>query len=137
MQDLTVAYRNNDMLTLLRLEMEWIEREEGDIARLSDEKLAIYNQTLNEQVQNLEQELYELPYHPRYQPITVPDGPFDLHIQVDGPAQARALDHANAGMEANTRDLQSTNGLVTLKAMLQSYREEQRAMERELRSFRF
>ena len=137
MQELTVAYRNNDMLTLLRLEMEWIEREQGDIARLSDEKLAIYNQTLNEQVQNLELELYELPYHPRYQPITVPDGPFVIRVQNDGPAQARALDDANAGMEASTRDLQSSNGLVTLKAILRSYREEQRAMKRELRGFRF
>jgi len=137
MQNLTVAYRNNDMLTLLRLEMEWIEREEGDIGRLGDEKLSIYNQTLNEQAQNLERELYELPYHPRYQPITVPDDPFGIRIQGDGPAQACALDKANAGMEASTRDLQSTNGLVTLKAILQSYREEQRAMKRELRGFRF
>ena len=137
MRELTVAYRNNDMLTLLRLEMEWIEREEGDIERLTEAKLAIYNQTLNEQVQNLERELYELPYHPRYQPITVPDGPFGIRIQTEGPAQARALDEANAGMEASTRDLQSSNGLVALKAILRSYREEQRAMKRELRAFRF
>lgn len=38
MQELTVAYRNNDMHTLLRLEMEWIQREEGNIERLTDEK---------------------------------------------------------------------------------------------------
>jgi exonuclease VII small subunit len=137
MQELTVAYRNNDMLTLLRLEMEWIEREEGDIERLSDEKLAIYNQTLNEQVQNLERELYELPYHPRYQPIAVPDGPFGIDILDDGPAQARALDNANAGMEATTRDLQSSNGFGTLKTILQSYREEQRAMKTAFRGIRF
>ena len=137
MQDLTVAYRNNDMLTLLRLEMEWIEREEGDIERLSDEKLAIYNQTLNEQVQNLEREFYELPYHPRYQPITVSDGPFGGIIHVDGPAQARALDDANTTMEASTRDLQSENGLVALRVLLQSYRDKLRAMKREWRGFRF
>ncbi len=137
MQELTVAYRNNDMVTLLRLEMEWIEREEGNIEHLTDEKLAIYNQTLKEQIENLEREIYELPYHPRYQPIAVPDGPFGVRIQADGPAQAHALDDANAGMEANTRDLQSSNGLVTLKAIVQSYREEQRAIKRELRSFRF
>lgn len=137
MQELTAAYRNNDMLTILRLEMEWIEREEGDIERLSDEKLTIYNQTLNEQVQNLERELCELPYHPRYQPITVPDGPFDLQIQIDGPAQARALDEVNAGMEASIRALQSENGLVALKVLLQAHRDKQRAMEKELRRFRF
>jgi exonuclease VII small subunit len=137
MQELTAAYRNNDMLTLLRLEMEWIKREEGDIERLSDEKLAIYNQTLNEQVQNLEQELYELPYHPRYQPIAIQDGPFGFRIQTDGPVQAYELDNANAVMEASTRDLQSTNGIVALKVLLQSYREKQRALEKGLRRFRF
>ena len=137
MQELTVAYRNNDMHTLLRLEMEWIQREEGNIEHLTDEKLAIYNQTLKEQVENLEQELYDLPCHPRYQPITVPDGPFSATLRANGSAEARALDDANAGIEASTRDLQSTNGLVTLKAILQSYRERQRAMERQLRGFRF
>ena len=131
MQELTVAYRNNDMHTLLRLEMEWIQHEEGNIKRLTDEKLAVYNQTLKEQVQNLEQELHELPYHPRYQPITVPDGPYGVTILTNGPAEARALDEVNAGIESDIRDLQSTNGLETVKAILQSYREEQRAMKRD------
>jgi exonuclease VII small subunit len=137
MQELTVAYRNNDMHTLLRLEMEWIQREEDNIERLTDEKLAIYNQTLKEQVENLERELYELPYHPRYQPIAVPDGPFGATIRTDGPAEARALDAVNASMEASIRDLQSRNGLETLKAILRSYREEQRAVKRDLRDFPF
>jgi hypothetical protein len=129
MQELTVAYRNNDMHTLLRLEMEWIQREEGNIEHLSDEKLAIYNQTLKEQVKNLERELYELPCHPRYQPIAVPDGPFGTTIRANGPAEARALDEVNASMEASIRDLQSRNGVETLKAILRSHREEQRAMK--------
>src|ERR1019366_1306169 len=69
MQELTAAYRNNDLHTLLRLELEWIQREEGDVERLTDEKLSIYNQVLKEQVFELERELAELPYYPRYQPI--------------------------------------------------------------------
>jgi len=137
MQELTVAYRNNDMHTLLRLEMEWIQREEGDIERLTDEKLAIYNQTLKEQVQNLERELHDLPYHPRYQPIAVPDGPFGATIRTNGPAEARALDEVNASMEASIHDLQSKDGLETLKAIIGSYREEQRAMKRDSRDFPF
>ena len=137
MQELTVAYRNNDMHTLLRLEMEWIQREEGDIERLTDEKLAIYNQTLKEQVQDLERELHELPYHPRYQPIAVIDGPFGATIRTNGPAEARALDEVNASMEASIHDLQSKDGLETLKAILRSYREEQRAMKWDLRDFPF
>lgn len=137
MQELTVAYRNNDMHTLLRLEMAWIQREEGDIERLTDEKLAIYNQTLKEQVQDLERELHELPYQPRYQPIAVIDGPFGATIRTNGPAEARAMDEVNASMEASIRDLQSKDGLETLKAILRSYREEQRAMKWDLRDFPF
>jgi len=88
MQELTVAYSNNDMHTLLRLEMEWIEREEGEIERLTEEKLAVYNQTLKEQVRGLEQELRELPCDPRYQPIVVFEGPFRATVRNDGPAEA-------------------------------------------------
>ena len=40
-------------------------------------------------------------------------------------------------MEASIRDLQSGNGVETLKAILQSYREEQRARKKDFRRFRF
>src|SRR5262249_35645281 len=39
MQELTVAYRNNDLHTLLRLELKWIQCETGNLDRLTDEKL--------------------------------------------------------------------------------------------------
>jgi hypothetical protein len=137
MQELTVAYSNNDMHTLLRLEMEWIEREEGEIERLTEEKLAVYNQTLKEQVQGLEQELRELPCDPRYQPIVVFEGPFRATVRNDGPAEALRLDKANASIEASIRDLRSNNGLETLRAILRSYREEQRTSRWDLRDFAF
>ncbi|PYS50742.1 MAG: hypothetical protein DMG13_20380 [Acidobacteria bacterium] len=85
MQELTTAYRNNDLHTLLRLELEWIQQEEGAAERLAEEKMATYNQVLKEQVCELERELGELPCHPRYQPIAVPDGPFELRLRMDGP----------------------------------------------------
>jgi len=136
MQELTVAYRNNDMHTLLRLELEWIAREEGNLERLSDDKLAIYNQTLKEQVADLRRELYELPCHPRYQPIAEFDGPFGVTIRDNGPAEARALDEGIAAMEAAIRNLQR-EGVPTLRAIIQSYREEQRARKKDFRRFRF
>ena len=136
MQELTVAYRNNDMHTLLRLELEWIAREEGNLERLTDDKLAIYNQTLKEQIADLKRELYELPCHPRYQPIAEFDGPFGVSIRDNGPAEVRALDEGIAGMEAAIRNLQR-EGVPTLRAIIQSYREEQRAMKRDFRRFRF
>lgn len=137
MQELTVAYHSNDMHTILRLEMEWIQREEGNIERLTDEKLVIYNQTLKEQVQDLEQELNQLPFHPKYQPITVPDGPLEIVIKTNGPAEARALDEHNARLEAHIRDLQANDRLALLKTVLRSYREEARARKRQWRDLPF
>ena len=46
MQDLTAAYRNNDLHALLRLGISWIHREKGDLDRLTEEKLAIFNGVL-------------------------------------------------------------------------------------------
>ena len=39
MQQLTVAYHNHDLHTLLRLELEWIQREQSNLDRMTDDKL--------------------------------------------------------------------------------------------------
>src|SRR6185436_8205456 len=44
MKELTAAFSENDLNTLLRLEMEWIENEGGDLERLTEEKLGVYNE---------------------------------------------------------------------------------------------
>ncbi len=69
MKELTVAYENNDLHTMLKLEISWIQKEENNPDKLSDEKLKIYNEVLNEQVQELENEMNMLLEHPRYQPL--------------------------------------------------------------------
>jgi hypothetical protein len=121
MQELTTAYRNNDIHTLLRLELEWIEREEGDVERLTDAKLAIYNQVLKEQVDSLQQELAQLPLHPRYQPIVVPQGPFGFTLRMNGPAEARLLDESIASMETAISRLR-TEPFYFLRSIVQEYR---------------
>jgi len=68
-QELTVAYDNNDLHTLLRLELEWIQKEETNLDQLTDEKLSIYNEVLKEQAAELEAETYMQLEHPRYQPL--------------------------------------------------------------------
>jgi hypothetical protein len=69
MKQLTVAYEKNDLHTLLKLEMEWIKKEEGNIDDLTDDKLGIYNEVLREQVGQCEMEMEELLSHPRYTPL--------------------------------------------------------------------
>jgi hypothetical protein len=69
MKELTVAYENNDLHTLLKLEISWIQKEENNPDKLSDDKLKIYNEVLKEQVQELENEIHMLLQHPRYQAL--------------------------------------------------------------------
>ncbi|MGZ6539944.1 MAG: hypothetical protein ACXVEB_16330, partial [Bacteroidia bacterium] len=69
MKRLTVAYNNNDLHTILSLEMEWIHEEEENVAELTNEKLSIYNQVLKEQVQELEEQKITLLNQPRFAPL--------------------------------------------------------------------
>jgi hypothetical protein len=127
MQELTAAYRNNDLHTLLRLELEWIQREEGDVERLTEEKLSIYNQVLKEQVSELERELAELPYHPRYQPIVVPAGPFGIRLGTEDPAEMRWLDETIASMEASITRIRNGEPLDEVRDIIKAYRASSRA----------
>ncbi len=122
MQELTTAYHNNDLHSLLRLELAWLQREEGDVERLTDEKLAVYNQVLKEQADELRWELDELPYHPRYQPVMVENGPFGILVQTDGPAEAWRLDRMIAGMEAELARLQRDDAIAEVRSAIQRFR---------------
>ena len=127
MQELTAAYRNNDLHTLLRLELEWIQREEGDVERLTEEKLSIYNQVLKDQVFELERELAELPYHPRYQPIVAPAGPFGIRLRTENPAEMRWLDETIASMEASITRIRNGEPLDEIRDVIKAYRASSRA----------
>lgn len=128
MQELTAAYRNNDLHTLLRLELEWIRREEGDLDRMSEEKLAIYNSVLKEQTISLERELNEMLQHPRYQPIVVPDGPFDIRVR-NVAKEARELDKLNSGFETLLATLKTGDALAAVHAAIRGFRKEERAAQ--------
>ena len=69
MQQLTAAYEAGDLHTLLSLELEWITKEGDDIARLTNEKLDIYNSLLKEQIEELEMEINMASGHARFNPI--------------------------------------------------------------------
>ena len=69
MKQLTAAKDNNDLHALLRLEVEWIQKEENNLDRLTEEKLEIYNEMLKEQAQELDAEIFLTMQHPRYEPL--------------------------------------------------------------------
>jgi hypothetical protein len=97
MQELTEAYRQNDLHTLLRLEMQWIENEGSDIERLTEEKLGVYNDVLAGQVDGLEKRLQGLMFHPRYRPIVV--RAFGRSHAINGLDKARELDDSITAIE--------------------------------------
>ena len=97
MQELTAAYRQNDLHTLLRLEMQWIENESGNLSQLTEEKVGVYVEVLEGQVQGLEARQRDLIFHPRYRPVAVFRN--GLTKPLDGPAKVRELDDHIASIE--------------------------------------
>ncbi len=69
MKQVTVAYEQKDLQTLLRLEMEWIHKTTDHLDQLSDDKLKSYVAVLKEQVAQLKNEKYAVRRNPRYQII--------------------------------------------------------------------
>ena len=65
----TVAYDQKDLVTLLKLEMEWVHKTSEHLEKLTEDKLKVYIAALKQQAAELEREKYSLRYHPRYSPI--------------------------------------------------------------------
>ena len=117
MKQLTIAYENKDLHTLLRLELEWINKEEERSTELTTEKLKIYNAVLKEQVQELKQEINMIKMHPRYQPlntyldwyeedivkINLHDKKAELQMEIDNVEQTVYLLQGSGGLK-QTKD---------------------------------
>lgn len=120
MQELTVAYRQNDLHTLLRLQMQWIENEAGDIDRLTEEKLGVYNEVLRGQVQGLDQRLRSLMFHPRYRPIVVfNEGPTRVMNALN---RALDLDRCIAAIERSIALMDTAKTADDVRAAIRSLR---------------
>ena len=120
MQELTVAFRQNDLHTLLRLEMEWIENEGGNVERLTDEKLGVYNEVLAGQVDGLEKRLRDLAFHPRYRPIVL----FNCGVfqTIHGPDAARELDEKITEIERALALMKTAKTTEDIQAAVSSLR---------------
>ncbi len=127
MQEVTAAYRNNDLHTLLRLELEWIRAEEADVARLTDENLGIYNDLLEEQAAGLEQALADLRMHPKYRVLVVTTGPFSEVLETDGAAQVRRLQALINAFEESLGRLRSADGWREMREVLRLARARSRS----------
>lgn len=66
MKQVTAAYKQNDLSTLLKLELQWVSKDDGGLKELPDEKLRVYIRSLKEQVAELEYAKKDMIYDPRY-----------------------------------------------------------------------
>jgi hypothetical protein len=108
MKQLTIAYENMDLHTLLRLELEYIHKEENNTANLSGEKLKIYIEVLREQVGELETELRTLPMHPQYTALhTFVNWPQDI-IKLDLIGKKFILDSVLRNMKKSVEKLRGS-----------------------------
>jgi hypothetical protein len=76
--------------------MQWIENEGGDVGRLTEEKLGVYNEVLGGQVKALEARQRDLVFHPRYRPVVAFKN--GLTKPIDVPDKAREIDDAIAAI---------------------------------------
>ena len=69
LKQVTVAYDQKDLVTLLKLEMAWVHKTSEHLEKLTEDKLKVYISALKQQAAELEREKYSLRYHPRYSTI--------------------------------------------------------------------
>jgi hypothetical protein len=123
MKQLTAAYEKGDLHTLLRLELEWIHREEDNLDKLSDDKLSIYNQVLKEQVAEIETEIMMLFHHPRYHPLRR-FAMFPSALKhVDLKDEKRELEETIDAIEDSIEKLQGKNAVKELKTIIRYFKQ--------------
>lgn len=66
MKQLTVAYKNKDIQTLLKIELEWIQNDKSLAEKQSEERLTYINEMLKEQVREEEYKFAMILNDPRY-----------------------------------------------------------------------
>ena len=137
MQEVTAAYGRRDLVTLLRLESEWLEGERAaDAARLSADTLASYTEILKEQVAELEWRLSELLLQPRYEPVVRFAGPFGDPVVIDGCAEVECLDRIVELAGRGVEQLSSDDARLHVRGVIDEHRRVARDQSRELRGHR-
>jgi hypothetical protein len=123
MRELTAAYEKNDLHTLLRLELEWLHKEETNLAQLTDEKLNIYNEVLKEQAADLEAESYMMLQHPRYQPllrfVMLPKQLRTLNLS----QKKKEIDQTLKSLEKSVSRLEGNDALEEIKETIEYFRQ--------------
>lgn len=123
MKRLTNAYENDDLHTLLSLEMEWMNRSNQNKNMKSDDQLKIYNSILKDQIDALQQNLQIILFDIRYMPIH----PWAEEVASSGcivlQMEHRKLQRDIHEFQHLIRNLKGRGGEEILKSILQEYLE--------------
>jgi hypothetical protein len=70
MKQVTKAYEDKDIITLLVIETQWLKNTEERLANIKEDVAVVYIQLLKEQARKLRQEKAQLRYHYRFQRVS-------------------------------------------------------------------
>lgn len=129
MQQVTTAYSRNDLLALLRIELEWMGGDRLDTAHLTDETILAYTALLKEQAADLEAACAELPFHPRYADLLDPDS-FASPVVIGGPATMERLTFAIDGLTAALARMTEGQAWREVRTLIQEHKRAMRARRR-------
>ncbi|MCU0353686.1 MAG: hypothetical protein MUD08_08120 [Cytophagales bacterium] len=127
MQRITAAYEADDLFELLRLQLEYNQKDSGDFALLPDEQLKYYNKLLKEQINELEDELWQLqsndnPFQPSfYQTFCTPPERLDANIK-------REVTHMKKELKTLEEEKKAFEEPAYIKQFLKEYRQMQKQM---------
>jgi hypothetical protein len=118
MKQLTAAYENNDLHTMLSIQMQWLQRSDGDQPLHSDEQIKLYNSILKDQIDSLEMDKEFLSMNPKYAPLE----PYQPALQLFGISVLhQELDKMEAmiyGISADLKRLQGPASEQVLRDLL-------------------
>ena len=80
MKRLTTARANGDLREMLAIEVEWLGKEAGNLAKATDEKLRVYSMVLKEQLAELKEQTKLLAHGSEYIPLRRFMTPYDDRI---------------------------------------------------------
>jgi len=118
MRHLTSAYAANDLHTLLRLEMQWINKENTHLETLSEETLGIYNRLLKQQAQEMEEEHSRVINHPKYLPLENFSNGFVMPDINTLKSARKAMERTVCSLENSIKNLKGSDPLTEIRDVL-------------------
>jgi hypothetical protein len=125
MKEVTAAYQNKDLHTLLKHEFEIIHKQSENLHHLTDEKLKFFNSALKEQILQLKDELALLRNHPRYQNIAEFMQRSESAALKSIKAKITRISSMQTIIQDDTLELRGKNRLKFATSILQSFENEQ------------